>query len=367
MKVLITGGAGFVGSSLALLFKRDDPSIEVTAFDNLKRRGSEVNLRRFKVNGIKFVHGDVRQRDDLMDLAGNFDLLIEASAEPSVLAGLAGTPNYVLTTNLMGTLNCLEFCRKRAGLFLFLSTSRVYSLAALRGIILSERSSRYEISPTQSQPGINIHGISEHFPVHSARSMYGASKLCSEFIIQEYVHSLGMHAIINRCGVICGSGQFGKLEQGVFALWVIAHYFKHPLKYKGFGGEGKQVRDLLHPDDLFLLIKKQISNFEHLNGECFNVGGGTNNSVSLRELTEVCREVIGQDVSISRDVNTSPVDVPVYITNFSKIKKAVDWQPKHSIRYIIEDIYQWLRRDEQNLRPLFEPGVDDPFKFRDAA
>jgi CDP-paratose 2-epimerase len=110
---MITGGAGFVGSALAMLFKEVHPSWLVVAFDNLRRRGSELNFAKFKPLGIEFADGDIRQSSDLEDLPGNFDLMVEASAEPSVLAGLDGSPNYVLQTNPIGTLNCLEFARRR--------------------------------------------------------------------------------------------------------------------------------------------------------------------------------------------------------------------------------------------------------------
>lgn len=105
--------------------------------------------------------------------------------------------------------------------------------------------------------GLSIQGISEEFPTNTARSLYGATKLASEFLIQEYVRAYGLKAVINRCGVICGPGQFGKVEQGVFTLWVVNHYLRKPLKYTGFGGKGKQVRDILHPKDLFEALNLQ--------------------------------------------------------------------------------------------------------------
>ncbi len=110
-RILVTGGAGFVGSTLALAFKRDFPSMEVVALDNLKRRGSELNLPRLRAGGVGFVHGDIRNIEDL-DAVGEMDLLLECSAEPSVLAGYGESPLYVIQTNLNGTVNCLEIARK---------------------------------------------------------------------------------------------------------------------------------------------------------------------------------------------------------------------------------------------------------------
>ena len=129
MRILIRGGAGFVGSSLAKYFKKTDPSFQVTAFDNLKRRGSELNIPELKSLGIRFIHGDIRIPTDFLQLEGDFDLVIDASAEPSVHAGTKDAPDHVVGANLTGTFNCLNFARERCGAFLFLSTSRVYSIA----------------------------------------------------------------------------------------------------------------------------------------------------------------------------------------------------------------------------------------------
>lgn len=109
--VLITSGAGFVGSSLALLFKREHPKSRVIAFDNLRRRGSELNLIRLKQAGVEFVHGDIRNPEDL-ESVGGISLLVDCAAEPSVLAGYGGSPNYVIRTNLDGAVNCLEHARR---------------------------------------------------------------------------------------------------------------------------------------------------------------------------------------------------------------------------------------------------------------
>lgn len=353
MKILITGGAGFVGSNLAYRFKAQNPDCEIVVLDNLRRRGSELNLAKLKVRNIQFVHGDIRQISDLDDLNQNFDLLIEASAEPSVQAGLNGSPQYVLQTNLSGTLNCLDFARRRVGTTVFLSTSRVYSIEPLRQIALTENETRFQIADAQTSVGIGAAGIAENFPTHLPRSFYGATKLASEMMVQEYVHSYGLRAVINRCGVLVGAGQFGKTDQGVFTLWVAAHLWGESLRYTGFGGTGKQVRDLLHPSDLFDLICLQLQDENALCGEVFNVGGGTANAISLCELTQLCREKTQRTIPIAQDATTSPVDIPLYISDNAKTQSRFGWSPRQNVATIVEEIVVWLKSNESELRPLF--------------
>ena len=256
MRVLVTGGAGFVGANIALALH--EKGSRVVVLDNLRRRGSELNLPHFRKRAIDFIHGDIRQPADLADIPGTFDVMVEASAEPSVHAGQQNSPAYVIDTNLRGTVNCLEFARHRVEALVYLSTSRVYPIAALRGIQLNETPQRLEMAAQQTLPGISKFGIAEDFPIDGARSFYGATKLASELLIQEYVQSYRLKAVINRCGVIAGPGQFGKTDQGFVSLWVARHWFGLPLRYVGFGGTGKQVRDLLHPADLVALVLKTV-------------------------------------------------------------------------------------------------------------
>src|SRR3989339_333736 len=125
--ILITGGAGFVGSNLALKLKAKYRGAEIFCMDNLKRRGSELNIPRLKAAGVNFVHGDIRNKEDFEEIGKN-DLILECSAEPSVLAGITSSPSYLINTNLVGTINCLEFARQNREAFVFLSTSRVYPI-----------------------------------------------------------------------------------------------------------------------------------------------------------------------------------------------------------------------------------------------
>lgn len=353
-KVLVTGGAGFVGSQLALRFKADDPAAEVVALDNLRRRGAELNLPLFKKAGVAFVHGDVRNASDLEEAGEGFDLLVDAAAEPSVLAGLRGSPLYLTGTNLGGTLNCLEYARRYGTTVVFLSTSRVYSIEPLRGLRLRETDTRLELEAVQPFAGAGEQGISEEFPTHLPRSLYGATKLASELMVQEYVHAYGVRAVVNRCGVIAGAGQFGKVDQGVFTLWVANHFFGKPLAYTGFGGQGKQVRDLLHPADLYALLRKQVDAVERVSGATFNAGGGREVSTSLAELTAICREVTGNTVPVRSDPATHPVDVPLYISDCARARSVFGWAPSRTVRDIVGDIFGWIRDNEAALRPIFE-------------
>lgn len=353
MAILITGGAGFVGSNLAKSLKAKYPTKKIIAFDNLHRKGSETNLDDFSELGIEFVKGDIRNPEDFDQLPDDIELLIEASAEPSVHAGQDGNVDYLLETNLWGTKHCLEFVRKRKVKMIFLSTSRVYSIPDLQNIKLVENDTRFDIDGANTARGLSPKGISEDFNTQNFRSLYGATKLCSEYLIQEYVHSFGLEAIINRCGVIAGPGQWGKVDQGVYTLWVARHYFKNGLQYTGFGGKGKQVRDIIHPSDLFDVIEIQTSDFSKFNGECFNIGGGLEVSTSLLELTKLCEEVTGNKIEMGSVPETAPVDMPLYVSDNSKFEKLTGFKPKKSLENIITDIHEWIKNNEAKVAPFF--------------
>lgn len=342
-RIAITGGAGFVGSSLAILLKQHKTNVDVVCFDNLSRRGSELNLPRLKEHGITFIQGDVRNPEDFERL-GIVDWLLECSAEPSVHAGYGQSPRYLINTNLNGLLNCLEYLRQHGGHCVFLSSSRVYPIPALRALPLTPNGSRFELSGK---------GISENFTLNGPRSLYGATKLSGELFVEEYCHTYGLNAIINRCGVLAGPWQMGKVDQGFMALWVASHLYNGSLKYMGFGGEGLQVRDVLHVSDLFNLLMIQMENIEDHNGVVYNVGGGMENSVSLRELSEKVSAITGRTLAIGSDPDTRQADIPYYVSDCSKIFEKTNWKPTQSVDDIIVDIYAWINKHHEMLKPIF--------------
>jgi len=340
--LLITGGAGFIGSNLAVYFKRKYPRLKIFALDNLIRRGSEFNLPRLKENGIKFIRGDVRRPNDL-NLKFDIDLVFECSAEPSVLVGYKN-PAYIIDTNLMGTVNCLELCRKKKSGMIFLSTSRVYPYEKINVIKRLEANSRFE--------WLRCSGIDTDFSLIGPKTLYGATKLASEFILQEYVAAYGIKAIVNRCGVIAGPWQFGKVDQGVFTYWMLAHYFKRPLKYIGFGAKGKQVRDLLHVDDLCRLIDIQTNSLSKLSGSTYNVGGGREVSLSLLETTAFCQKITGNKIKIGCHLANRPGDIAIYFTNNKKVDQELKWKPQKSAVMILHDVFNWIKSNEPKLKKL---------------
>lgn len=351
--ILITGGAGFVGSSMALQLKAKYPTYEIYVLDNLKRRGSELNIPRLKAANIHFVHGDIRNKEDFDGLP-KIDLILEASAEPSVLAGIDSTPDYLINTNLSGTINCLNFATKNKSDFIFLSTSRIYPIETIESINFTEANTRFEIAEQQTIKGFSKNGISEDFPLDNYRSLYGTTKLASELFIQEYKQFFGLKTVINRCGVLTGPWQMGKIDQGVVVLWIAKHFWNQPLSYIGYGGTGKQVRDMLHTDDLFRLIDWQMHHLDEINGEIFNVGGGTEISLSLNEMTTLCEEITGNKIPIKQVPENRTADIRIYITDNSKVTSKTGWKPQISPKQIFSEIYEWIKENEQQLASILK-------------
>lgn len=350
--ILVTGGAGFVGCALALALKQAAFGAQVMAFDNLRRRGSELNLRRLQEAEIAFVHGDVRSPGDLESLAEGPDLIVECSAEPSAQAGYGSSPEYLIHTNLLGCFHCLELARRHRADFLLLSSSRVYPYGTINRLAYVEEETRYGLCANQSVPGASEHGISEQFPLEGARSLYGMTKLAAELMVEEYADAYGLRTIINRCGLLTGPGQMAKSDQGVLGLWVAAHYFGRPLEYIGFHASGKQVRDFLHVADLADLILEQLSNWDTWRGRTMNIGGSRSNSLSLLECTDLCRRITGRSILITPNPRPRPADPRIYISDTRQAQALTGWRPRRNAETTLGEIFEWIRLEEGALRGI---------------
>ncbi len=222
----------------------------------------------------------------------------------------------------------------------------------LNAVAFSEGATRFSWKVDGSMTGLSFEGVAEDYPLPGVRSFYGASKLASELLLQEYVHAYGMKALINRCGVIAGPWQMGKVDQGVVTLWVARHVYGKPLSYNGYGGQGKQVRDVMHVDDVVDLLLKQCASLKAWDGRVYNVGGGNTVSTSLRELTSVCEEVSGEKIAMASVAETSPMDVRIYLTDARRVMRDFGWKPTRDMRAIVADVHRWIASDRARLEPI---------------
>jgi len=283
--------------------------------------------------------------------------IYEAILSHPFLAGMADGA-YSVQTNLLGAFNCIERARAQDAFVVFLSTSRVYPVAPQLELTLEEAETRFELAAEQPLAGAGPAGISEAFPMAGPRTLYGATKLAAELLIEEYRESLGVPAVIDRCGVIAGPWQMGKVDQGVFTHWMLAHHFGNPLSYIGFGGKGKQVRDLLHVEDLVDLVERQLLDQGAWDGRTVNVGGGRECSLSLLETTAICRELTGNEVPIEPVEETRQGDVPVYLSDCARLFSLSDWRPRRDAERVLADIHAWIAADEERIAAALD--IDAP-------
>ena len=337
MRVLITGICGFAGSTIARAFLQSRAGIHLAGIDNLSRAGSETNLGPLRALGCEITVADLRDPNVLANHA-RADWLVDAAANPSVLAGISqGSPaTELLETNLFSTVPMLEFCRRHNAVFTLLSTSRVYGIEALRNLPL-------EVHADAFRPRADCswrQGIKEAFSTHPPISLYGASKLCAETLALEYGAVFGFPVWINRCGVLAGAGQFGKADQGIFSYWIHRWAARKSLSYIGFGGQGHQVRDCLHPADLAPLLLHQFdAGTDASRPRTINVSGGISSATSLRQLSAWCANRLGPH-SPEASPEERPFDLPWVVLDSEAAQNSWQWSPTRGASVIFEEITQ---------------------------
>ena len=315
---------------------------KVISIDNLSRKGSKYNLNLLKNNNIKNFKIDIANFNNLKKVP-KVDLIIDCCAEAAVEVSKREL-DKVFFTNLVGTFNILKKAKIDKAKLIFLSSSRVYPLTLLNNLVKQKKMNK-KIRFFKK--------IDENFSLDGPRSIYGFTKLSSEMLIEEFSYQFGIKFIINRCGVISGPLQFGKQDQGFVSLWLWRHLNKKKLNYIGYGGKGHQVRDVLHIDDLKKLIFLQIKKLNKINNKIFTVGGSIKNKISLIELTKICQKITGNEIKIGKIKKTSNYDIPVFITNNSKVSKTYGWKVKKDIYEISQDVYKWLSNNKKLIKKYF--------------
>lgn len=337
MRILVAGACGFAGSALCAALRASLEGVELLGADNLMRPGSETNRGRMKSLGVRFFHADLRSAADVEALPAA-DWVIDAAAIPDVRAGLGGGSRELMEHNLGTAVNLLEYCRRAGAGLLLVSTSRVYSIAALRALPLEEQGGAFRLAAGRVLPaGVSAAGVGPEFTTAPPVSLYGASKLAAERLAREYGEAFGLPVWITRCGILAGAGQFGTPRQGVISYWIHAHRARRPLKYTGFGGAGLQTRDVLHPRDLAGLLLRQIRAGAPRGGRVWHAGGGAANSVSLRQLTSWCDARFGPH-PVAAEQSEPPFDVPWLVMDSSLTAAELGWSVQTSLESILEEI-----------------------------
>jgi CDP-paratose 2-epimerase len=340
MKLLITGICGFVGSTLTHALLESGENLEIVGVDNFIRPGSELNRRELAQLGVKIIHADVRSVTDFETLPAA-DFVIDAAANPSVLAGVDGktSSRELIDHNLSGTVNLLEYCKARRAGFILLSTSRVYAIAPLAALPVVAERDAFRPDPAAPLPaGLTDAGVDESFATTAPISLYGATKLASEALALEYGNAFDFPVFINRCGVLAGAGQFGRADQGIFAYWINAWLRQRPLQYLGFGGHGHQVRDCLHPRDLVPVLERQFAAPKLASADrLVNFSGGAASARSLRQLSDWCAQRFGPRAVVP-DGTPRPFDVPWLVLDHAKATRIWDWHPVTPTSTLLEEI-----------------------------
>ncbi len=340
MKVLITGGCGFIGTNLSTFLKKK--GYNISTLDNLSRKGSKFNyqiLKKLKIKNYRFNISNGKRFNTLP----RFDLIIDCCAEAAVEVSRKDV-DRVFNTNLVGTLNVMKKVKKDKSKIIFLSSSRVYSIDALNNLIAKK------VLKKKIKTSIEI---KENFKCDEPKSIYGFTKHASEMLIEEFSFAYNLKYLINRCGVVSGPLQFGKQDQGFVSLWLWRHINKKKISYIGYGGNGYQLRDVLHINDLCVLIYQQILKFNKIYNERFNVGGSRKSYTSLKELTKICQDLTGNKIKISSIRKTSLYDIPYYLTSNFRVTKFYNWKPRKTFLDIANDTYKWLIDNKYNFKKYF--------------
>jgi CDP-paratose 2-epimerase len=337
MKSLITGGAGFIGSNVADRFLTEGH--EVIVIDNLSRAGSQKNLEWLQAEHGEFEFHEVDVRDfeglkQIISHVRDLDTVLHFAAQVAVTRSV-DDPREDFEVNALGTLNLLEAIRTSSSspAVIYTSTNKVYG--DLHELGVKELETRYEFEDLPD-------GVPEEAPL-DFYSPYGCSKGVADQYMKDYNRIFGLPTVVFRNSCIYGQRQFGIEDQGWVAWFVIAAALEKKISIYG---NGKQVRDLLHIDDLVNALQRAIEQIEHVQGRVYNVGGGPDNTLSIwKEFGPLLEEITGRELPVDHGA-WRPGDQPVYISDIRKAAKDLNWAPQIGVRQGIERLHQWVEENK---------------------
>lgn len=332
-KILITGGAGFIGSNIAKFYI--DQGLDVIILDNLSRKGVEYNLEWLKTQGdFKFVKGDIRDKkfiDEFFKNNQDIDVIFHEAAQVAVTTSVRD-PELDFEVNTLGTFNILEGMRKYLpnAILIYASTNKVYGDLSYLEVI--EKEKRYEFKDEKYKYGLDENtNLDFHSP-------YGCSKGAADQYVRDYYRIYGLKTIVFRQSCIYGLRQIGLEDQGWVAWFIIRLIFDEPVTIYG---TGRQIRDILFVDDLIEAYDLAIKNINVSQGKIYNIGGGYNNSLSLLELIDLFKEFFNKELNYSFS-EWRPGDQKIFISNNSLLKRNLNWEPKTDYKTGIKKLYEWI-------------------------
>ena len=329
MEVLITGGAGFVGANLAAHMLKAGYGVAI--YDNLSRLSARKNVDSLKSAGAKFVKGEMTDAAALKRAAAGKDGIFHLAAQVAVTTSVLD-PRSDFNINALGTFNVMEAARENKTPVIYTSTNKVYG-DNVNGVPLHEGEKSYDFSNE-----LKVLGIPESFPIDAnEHTPYGVSKLVGDLYVRDYAAIYGVPTVVNRMSCIYGTKQYGNEDQGWVAHFVISAALGRQINIYG---DGKQVRDVLFVSDLVRLFETELENIKKVSGHVFNIGGGPNNLMSLKELMAMLENRYGKIKTAT--YGWRPADQKVYYSDIRKAVKLLGWKPLVSPQSCVSMLCDWV-------------------------
>ena len=350
-KMLITGGAGFIGANSAIEFHKR--GWDITIVDNLSRAGTQLNLNWLKKEiPLDFHHIDIRDYNRLKSVfnQNSFDSVLHLAAQVAVTTSVVD-PREDFEVNALGTFNVLECVRlySPAAHVLYASTNKVYG--ELSHLKVVDKKDRYEYQNPKK-------GVTEDMPL-DFHTPYGCSKGAGDQYVIDYSRIYDLKTTSLRQSCVYGPRQFGMEDQGWVAWFMIATLLNRPIILYG---DGKQIRDVLHVNDLIDLYEQCILNPEKSSGQAFNVGGGVKNTLSLLELLDEIKSHLRKESHITYS-NWRPGDQKVYVSEISKAEKLLKWTPSLGCTKGIPLLLNWIKNNQEIFETVWNSSHQNKSKI----